>query len=116
LASMVRQANKKSVPAVLREPVEMERPVIQKKVKKIKTEFNFGFLIRNWSGKLINSFIRPFQDLYQVILNWRTNFVENFSFKKLAYRTLAVLLLASLPFPSIAYYRSVKDTSNRVVE
>lgn len=116
LASMVRQANKKPAPVVLREPVKIEMPVVQKKVKKIRKEINFGFLIRSWSSKLINGFVRPFQDLYQIILNWRTNFVENFSFKKLAYSTLAILLLAGLPFPSIAYYRSVKDTSNRVVE
>ena len=41
---------------------------------------------------------------------------QMFSLKRLAYATVALFLVAVLPFPAVGYYYKVKDDSRRVVE
>ena len=58
------------------------------------------------------------------IKKWVTNGITSakgrvlgvFNFKKLAFGAMALLVLATLPFPAIGYYSSVKYTGARVVE
>ncbi|OGH69586.1 MAG: hypothetical protein A3C90_01335 [Candidatus Magasanikbacteria bacterium RIFCSPHIGHO2_02_FULL_51_14] len=47
---------------------------------------------------------------------WMRNSRQMFSLKRLAYATVALFLIAALPFPAIGYYYKVKDDSRRVVE
>lgn len=116
LASMVRQVNSKPVMKEIEETIVRSVVAPAQKIKIKKTRRAFGLVMKEFLSNINNSFTSRIGDIKTGLKNTRNNFKKGFSFRKLAYSTLVILLLASLPFPSIAYYRSVKDTSNRVVE
>jgi len=120
LANMVRQANNQSVIKKIEKkvvkPIAVSAKVPVKKLKTKKNYRNFILIKKDFFVKLNQSFVSKIEDLKNSLENISYNLKNAFSIRKLAFSTLVILLLASLPFPSIAYYRSVKDTSNQVVE
>lgn len=116
LAGMVRQANNRPVVEVIEKIVARPVVVPAKKLKIKKTHRAFGLVMKEFFENIKHDFTSRVEDVRTSLGNTSHNFKNAFSFRKLVYSTLVILLLASLPFPSIAYYRSVKDTSSKVVE
>ena len=57
--------------------------------------------------KLNQSFVSKIEDLKNSLENISYNLKNAFSIRKLAFSTLVILLLASLPFPSIAEQQAI---------
>lgn len=116
LATMVRQANNQPVMRKTEQKIVRSVEIPVKKIKIKKNYRAFSLVTKEFFVNINNRFVSKIEDTKIAWGDISNNFRKGFNFKKLAYSTLVILLLASLPFPSIAYYRSVKDTSNQVVE
>ncbi|MFZ2190193.1 MAG: DUF4012 domain-containing protein [Candidatus Magasanikiibacteriota bacterium] len=102
--------------------------VLNNNYKKNKQKININSVFANLSvraGAVMDKqkLNRNFTKIKNIILStWNSTFYilhstfRNFNYKKLAYASLVLLILISLPFPAFSYYNSVQNTSARIVE
>ncbi|KKQ27387.1 MAG: hypothetical protein US42_C0010G0034 [Candidatus Magasanikbacteria bacterium GW2011_GWC2_37_14] len=102
LGKMVKQANEKKTVHPVKSPVVRFNRVNKIKLPKLNIGYNLANLRDAGLGKI------------KVLLDNLKTIKKFFTSKRFAYAVVLIFFLASLPFPAIAYYNSVKDTSAKV--
>jgi len=91
------------------------RRLEDQKIKRSK-EHKYLTRITYHVTRIKNDTVLKYNKAKENILEKTKQTVNIFTSKKFAYGVATVLILAGLPFPALAYYQNIKNTSSRLVE